>query len=160
MDNPEVIIMKAVDVETNEIAACALWQLCGYGTDTKDTPYIGAAGMILLENSKNERSSLGDYIKDNINEYRTSWFQKTKYLYVAALFTDPRFQRRGYATALMNYGHSRADQDKVPAVLIATPVGHPLYLSLGWKEIPTGLKVDLRKFVPYADKGDRKSKCP
>jgi len=55
----------------------------------------------------------------------------------------------------MNYGHSRADQDKVPAVLIATPVGHPLYLSLGWNEIPTGLKVDLRKFVPYADKGDQ-----
>jgi len=156
IDHPQFLIMKAIDVETSEIAACAIWQFKNYELeDTKSHPqYLAAAGMMLLDDSKDDKPTLGQYVNDSINEFLKSW-SKTKFLYVAVLMTDPRFQRRGYGTALMKYGHSRADQDNVPAILVASPIGHPLYLSLGWRELSTGLEIDLRRWIPYADKGDQ-----
>jgi hypothetical protein len=39
--------------------------------------------------------------------------------------------------------------------LVATPMGHPLYLSVGWKEIAEPITIDFREFAPGAKSGDK-----
>lgn len=56
--------------------------------------------------------------------------------YLAALGTHPDFQHRGYGEQLVLHGIDMAEMlglDKV--TLIATPLGEPVYFSLGFQSI-------------------------
>jgi GNAT superfamily N-acetyltransferase len=119
IDAPQILFMKAIDVEINAISAFAIWQFHGYEQeeDINAHPrYFGAAGM-LMANAQDDPympDPLGKYINDEFTGFLDSWFKSTKYISTAWLMTDPRFQRRGIGTALMKYGHNLADQDGVP----------------------------------------------
>jgi len=166
-DAPQLLIMKALDAETKEITAMAIWQLKGYdpkelGVDHSNfgaasklfRPQDLSAGVLLANVQQEPQSAIGQYIQSQFTAFLDSWTKGTKYIYLALLMTDPRFQRRGIGTAMLNWGHERADRDDVPAILIASPVGHPLYQSVGWKDVSMPLQVDLKDWVQYAEKGD------
>ena len=76
IDLPEALMIKAIDVETNEIAAWALWQLSDYREekDAKIHPqYFGAAGAMLPTVSGGDileipRDALARYIG---NQFKT-----------------------------------------------------------------------------------------
>ena len=56
---------------------------------------------------------------------------------------------------MLEWGHKRADQDGVPMFLMATPFGHPLYGSVGWKDVEAPLQLELKDKVKYAENGDQ-----
>lgn len=119
-----------------------------------------AAGMLLQNtkvNSQNEGKSPKDiekYVGSQMRAFFDSWTDPTKHIYLAFLMTDPRFQRRGIGTAMLDWGHRRADKDEVPSFLVASPFGHGLYLKVGWKDVETPIELDLKDWVPDAQNGD------
>lgn len=149
---PSIMMMKAVDAETKEITALALWQLIGY--DQKDLqqarPLVHAGSLL----SNHQNRAFNKYIDQNFRKFLDAWATPTKHFYLALLMTDPKFQRRGIGTAMLAWGHQRADQDGVPAFLIASPVGHPLYQSQGWKDVSVPFEIELKDWVIYAKGGD------
>jgi GNAT superfamily N-acetyltransferase len=162
-DNPRLLITKALDADTKELTAFGIWQLTGY--DSKELsvdqstlksprPSNFKAGLLLSIDQDEPLSPIGQYINSAFEDFLNGWFKGTKFIYLALLMTDPKFQRRGIGSALLKWGHERANRDKVNSALIASPVGHPLYQSLGWKDISTPLEVDFQKWVQYAQNGD------
>lgn len=64
--------------------------------------------------------------------------------YVQWVSTDPRYQRRGHATALMTTLAAWAEEQGVKALeLNATPEGQPVYERLGWA-VHTGTTMRVR----------------
>jgi GNAT superfamily N-acetyltransferase len=122
------------------------------------------AGLLLSTSQNGSLSPIGQYINSAFEDFLDAWFEGTKYIYLALLMTNPKFQRWGIGSALLKWGHERAYCDKASSALIASPVGHPLNQSLDWEDISTPLEVDLQKWVQYAQKGDMswyvKSPCP
>ncbi|KAG4424776.1 hypothetical protein IFR04_002124 [Cadophora malorum] len=180
-DAPELRLMKAVDRESGEIAALGFWWLRGWGLEEKsrygmDTgfenrfrdgldhekervhPFLFPP---LLESSISQVSAsnggpgtpLQRHLSKSFRTFEKSWITKTRCLNLSLLMTDPKFQRRGMGTALLEWGHEMADREGVPCFLIASPVGHPLYKHVEWKEIGI-LEVDLKDWADYAGGGD------
>ena len=58
-------------------------------------------------------------------------------LHLQLLGTHPDHRRRGYGTALCNWGISLAKDDGVVVSLFASPMGFPLYSQLGFKDLGT-----------------------
>ena len=61
------------------------------------------------------------------------------------LHTDPQYQRRGAASALLTWGTRKADELGLPAYLESSSEGHVLYGRHGFKDVDV-LKVDLQPF--------------
>jgi len=158
-DSPRLLIMKAVDTEAGVITGMGIWVRKGYwgvGIDGEAT--LGMhAGQLLRKGVgvRGDTNALNRYIETQFSKFLFEWTRETKHLYLALLFVDPEFQSRGIGTALLRWGHRRADIDGVPSFLIATPVGHGLYEYMGWKNVADPLNIDLRKFVGGASGGDR-----
>jgi GNAT superfamily N-acetyltransferase len=161
-DSPAARFVKAVDVETGEIASVALWQLKGYNFKNEEGNYELNSLLDSFrlpprsrDGEKDPRQILGDHIHAKFAEFFASWTDNTKHMYLAVLMTAPRFQRRGYGTALLKWGYKVADREGIPLFLVATPVGHPVYLHQGWKEVNGTLEINMKKWVAGAEGGDR-----
>ncbi|EPE24707.1 Acyl-CoA N-acyltransferases (Nat) [Glarea lozoyensis ATCC 20868] len=154
--NPGIRVVKAVDVESGEIAAVAVWKFRGHRFDEIEE---GLDVLSLLSGvgtrAEDPRKRMGDYLGMKFLEFFTAWSDSTKHLYLAFLMTAPRFQRRGYGTALLKWGHEIADKGGLPLFLVASPVGHPLYLHQGWKDVHEYINLDLKEWVEGASGGDR-----
>lgn len=162
-DKPHLLILKAVDPETKQITAMAVWQKKGYRLSPQPDDMFAAGGIILKRtlassedgmSSQSVRQSLNDYIQTQFERFLASWSRDSKHLYLALLMTDPDFQRRGIGTAMLDWGHKYADEAGIPAFLVASPVGHPLYQHVGWKDVDTPLQIDMSKWVAGAQGGD------
>ncbi|KAH7364092.1 hypothetical protein BKA65DRAFT_472433 [Rhexocercosporidium sp. MPI-PUGE-AT-0058] len=171
-DKPEVRLMKAVDRESGEITALAFWWLRGWGLgdkvekneEEKTKGRFGGDGererqflhppLLRFERSgyrgveeEHIWSPLQEHISDEFDAFVKSWIVGTKVMNLSLLMTDPKYQRRGIGTALLQWGHEFADREGVPCFLIASPVGHPLYVHVGWKVIGEPLEVDLKDVI-------------
>ena len=51
------------------------------------------------------------------------------------LAIDPSLQRKGIGSLLIRHGLDGADRDHAKTYVEASPVGLPLYIQFGWKEI-------------------------
>ncbi|KAH6709127.1 acyl-CoA N-acyltransferase [Leptodontidium sp. MPI-SDFR-AT-0119] len=174
-DAPELRLMKAVDRDSGEITALAFWWLRGWGLEGKIEDKTG--GEIEFERERERRflfppflgckttrhkavkeehisSPLQKHIADEFAAFEDSWIVGTKCMNLSLLMTDPKYQRRGIGTALLQWGHERADREGVPCFLIASPAGHPLYVHVGWKVIGEPMEVDLKDWAEYASGGD------
>jgi GNAT superfamily N-acetyltransferase len=169
-DDPRLIAIKALDPITKQMTAIALWTLRGYKKDELEVEALqegestsygeGELQKVLLALYSGSRvgesgERLGSYIEKGIQKFIDTWARQSKHIYLALLMTDPNFQRRGIGTAMLEWGHKLADRHGVPAFLVATPVGYPLYKSMGWKELDDGLRIDLRNWVASAQTGNK-----
>ncbi|KAI1323668.1 acyl-CoA N-acyltransferase [Xylariaceae sp. FL0255] len=58
-----------------------------------------------------------------------------KQMYLAGLACHPEYERRGAGKALISWGLERAQREKIPIGLFASPKGMGLYKKLGFKEV-------------------------
>ena len=61
------------------------------------------------------------------------------------LHTDPKYQKRGAASALIKWGFQKADELGLPIYLESSQVAHNFYLGHGFREVYR-LVVDLAPF--------------
>lgn len=162
-DKPHLLVLKALDPETKQITAMAVWQKRGYKLSPQSDDIFTAGGIVFNRTltsssgrivSNTDSKSLEGYIQSQFEQFLASWSRDSKHLYLALLMTDPRFQRRGIGTALLEWGHKYADEAGVPAFLIASPVGHPLYQHVGWKDVDAPLQIDMSQWAAGAQGGD------
>lgn len=177
---PNLLIVKALDADTKQITALAVWQKKeGISlNDDSSNDIFAAAGTLFNINTNEDNTTrsqhrtsstclIGDneqvslpgealekYIDTQCKAFLVSWTGNTKNFYLALLMTDPQFQRRGIGTAMLEWGHQRADDAGIPASLIASPFGHHLYQKLGWKDVESPLEVDLAQWVDGAQGGN------
>lgn len=70
-----------------------------------------------------------------------SWMGNVKTLYpteywsLAWLGVSPKCQRTGIGKRLLQWGIDRCEEEQVPAVLVATEVGKPLYEKMGFQVV-------------------------
>ncbi|CAJ0549693.1 Ff.00g033060.m01.CDS01 [Fusarium sp. VM40] len=72
---------------------------------------------------------LSDGIKKNFRQFGK------EQIALGRLVTHPDFRRRGAATMICEWGQREASKDGKSLSLLATPMGKPLYLSLGYNII-------------------------
>ncbi|KAF8865665.1 acyl-CoA N-acyltransferase [Acephala macrosclerotiorum] len=58
-------------------------------------------------------------------------------LFLHNIGTRPEYQRRGAATALIQWGTTFAERLGIPVTLLANSVGVPFYTNLGFKALPS-----------------------
>jgi GNAT superfamily N-acetyltransferase len=56
-------------------------------------------------------------------------------VYLGGLATHPNWDGHGFAAVLVHWGMALAHKMAVPATLIGSPAGHPLYRSLGFEDV-------------------------
>ena len=95
---------------------------------------------------------LHEHLNKEFSKTRNNRLAGKKYIHIGALATHPAHQGKGIGTALVHWATSEADQSRIPCWLESTPVGHPLYLRAGFRDVGS-LGVDLREFVPGAKVG-------
>jgi len=61
------------------------------------------------------------------------------------LHTDPKFQRRGAASQLVNWGLQKADELNLPTYLESSPSAHHFYQKLGFKDLQA-FSLDLSQY--------------
>lgn len=158
-DNPEYMFMKVLDGETGEIGGLGFWNMgsprSGRVQSSSAEHGVFGGGQVLAVTEEKELTPLQKYLQAKMQGFAKSWMVETRNLYLGLLMTDPKYQRRGIGTAMLNWGHERADKEKVPMFLIATPVGHGLYQHVGWKDIAEPIEVDLREWVEGGKGGDQ-----
>jgi GNAT superfamily N-acetyltransferase len=76
-------------------------------------------------------------------------FTRRRFLYLAALFTEPEFQGRWVGTSVMEKAHDRADKEGLVSYLQGTASATPFYAERGWKAVER-FEVNLKDWV----KGD------
>lgn len=56
-------------------------------------------------------------------------------MFLHNISTRPDYQRRGAATALIEWGISLAEKEGLPVALLSNSIGLPLYMRLGFKPL-------------------------
>jgi predicted acetyltransferase len=54
-------------------------------------------------------------------------------MYLHNICTRPNYQRRGAATALVQWGFSLAERENIPVTLLSSSLGRPFYTRLGFR---------------------------
>lgn len=80
-------------------------------------------------------ASLGQVVRARFKAARQKWLTHKTVITVESLAVSPAFQGRGIGSALLQVAMDLADKQSIPLWLEATPAGHPLYLSRGWREV-------------------------
>lgn len=150
--------IKAVDRETGQIAAWASWNT---PTDEeikqrdKEQSKKDANKQHTLQGSDFDfPPGLPVFVQQDTDKWLNHWTRARRHITCKALFTDPIFQRRGMGNALVQYGNKLADEVGLPVFLQASPYGYPIYYKHGFETVQY-LDVDLRKWAPKADSGDK-----
>jgi len=80
-------------------------------------------------------ASLGQAVRARFKAARQNWLAHKTVITVESLAVSPAFQGRGIGSALLQVAMDLADKQSIPLWLEATPAGHALYLSRGWREV-------------------------
>ncbi|KAJ4401373.1 hypothetical protein N0V82_010872 [Gnomoniopsis sp. IMI 355080] len=175
-DPDRFTVMKAVDPDTGELASYATWERNSHDRGRKDVDIEAKIIKAEHEGKKHEsnndqnpaeaaekeesanvdpRRRFGTHVAAETARFRDAWAAGMDYVEMRGMATAPRFQRRGYATALLDWGHRRElDAERRVGFLVGSPVARPLYASHGWHEVGQ-IVVDMCEFVPGAKAGDR-----
>jgi len=97
-----------------------------------------------------DTSTLSGFLNNKYTSVQREWFTGRRFLYLAALFTEPGFQGRGVGTSVIEeVAHRRADREGLVSYLQGTAVATPFYVARGWQPVER-FEVDLKTWV----KGD------
>ncbi|KAF5024092.1 hypothetical protein F66182_3836 [Fusarium sp. NRRL 66182] len=70
-----------------------------------------------------------------MNQMRVNYMNGKPYAYLKLLHTDPKHQRRGAASLLLEWGLKEADRHGIPACLESSVEGRKLYEKFGFEEV-------------------------
>ncbi|CAI6333311.1 unnamed protein product [Periconia digitata] len=137
--NSATTFMLAIDEETGEQMAFSKW--CFYKTEEEaksapPRPIPRGPGL----NAGACQAFFGGLI-----EKKTEIMGTSPHVYLHMLHTDPKYQKRGAASALLKWGLQRADELGLPTYLESSPIGQPLYKKHGFKDVGS-VDVDLTPF--------------
>jgi GNAT superfamily N-acetyltransferase len=155
-----VLCLKAVDEETGEIIAFAKWHIYttpeaaaaaekvlffGPGTN-QDACYALFGGM-----AKKKKELLGNkphicmFLSAADISHFTTYIHRLTTTDLHLLHTDPKHQRRGAASLLVQSGLRRADELNLPVYLESSPVAHAFYQKQGLNDVEN-FSIDLSQF--------------
>ncbi|KAF2094085.1 hypothetical protein NA57DRAFT_18783, partial [Rhizodiscina lignyota] len=141
LEDPTVFFLKAVDPQTGAIIGCAKYHKFN-PPKSKDEIKASYAARPPPEGANVEAwSDLFSWLEEARTKYlggKTCWF-------LSILIADPANGRRGAGSALLHWGNERADKDKLPIFLEASPMARPLYERFGY-EIIEEREFDLSKY--------------
>ncbi|KAL3418140.1 GNAT family [Phlyctema vagabunda] len=156
LSDPAYTVLKAVDPETGEAASYAVWQ--HFTHSESHSPRGGETGLdldsLMLGNyGRGGEKNVREFVRAEKAHFMNSWAAEMNFVELQAIATSTRFQRRGYASALLNWGHQKADELGQVSFLLGSPVGRYLYASKGWKEV-AHIVVDMKDWVEGGQRGD------
>ena len=164
---PGWLVMKAIDLRTGQLMGWAAWQQVHYYPQIDATTQqeieanveeIGlqdadGAGSALEKAKLDLTPGLQAYLRSHSHGARSSWMGERKFMFLNSLMTEPRYQRKGVGTALVEWGNAMADADIVPSFLRGSPFAYKVYLRCGWKVVEK-FDVDLREWAPGGKRDD------
>ncbi|PMD64306.1 uncharacterized protein K444DRAFT_521178, partial [Hyaloscypha bicolor E] len=130
LGDPAWLHIKAVDKETNTIAAWASW------VTVSETVKVG----------EEYAKRLDGYVQQEVDKMLVEWTKGERYMRCKACFVLPEFQGQGMGKALVGCENDIADRKRLPIFLLASPVGFPLYRKYGFQTLQD-LDIDLREWV-------------
>ncbi|OKL59616.1 hypothetical protein UA08_05446 [Talaromyces atroroseus] len=168
--SPSIVVLKAVDNETGEIAGWVSWIFRGFTVEEtveiRDAvPYVDTT-LKSLEQSNDKPIPKGQIRKDRdaveddpikeleklTDEDLKSWMSKlmaddTRCMYISSLCVAPKWQSKGVGSALLRWGTKTADTAGVFIWVHSSENAWHLYAKYGFKVIGT-LDVDLDQYAP------------
>ncbi|KAM0434031.1 hypothetical protein ACHAPT_003975 [Fusarium lateritium] len=123
-----VVTHKETPDSTEEIIAFAKWALPGASIDdpppTEAWPSHGELAVDFFGTmAEAHRKFMGDRL----------------HYYLECIGTHTNWRGKGAAVSLMRWGLERADADKLPCFLEATPKGKPIYEKFGFRTLGEGV---------------------
>ncbi|KNG90660.1 acetyltransferase, GNAT family [Aspergillus nomiae NRRL 13137] len=134
--DPTCYFLKAVDDDSGEMVAFAKWHV--YHGDEGLTKWRASVrtdeGMEIPIGANEEGFR---FCKGKLLERRREFFgeEGRDHCLLALLATDPRYERRGAASLLTQWGCDVADRLGIECYLEASKKGHPVYKRKGFEEI-------------------------
>ncbi|GAA6013633.1 hypothetical protein JCM11491_002734 [Sporobolomyces phaffii] len=125
---------------TDHIAGCAWWHVPGSRIDNEQKRRVAR----MSEETEAEADSWADFdwekwtdMLDKYDRVRKAIMGDEPHWYVGPVWTHPRYQGQGIASALLEETIAVADSTKppTPMYLEASPAGQPVYAKLGWVRI-------------------------
>ncbi|KAI9685477.1 MAG: hypothetical protein M1820_010789, partial [Bogoriella megaspora] len=150
ISDPSWLIIKAVEIRTDNITGWASWLKVGYedakeGDRAQESPHVSDEPL-----DKKSFKDLRCYTSAHQRRALGQWMSGKRCLKLNSFFTDPQFQRRGVGTMLLRWGTDLADCDGVPCYLSSTPAGYAVYHANGFR-VRESLDVDLREWGPQGN---------
>ncbi|KAI9698883.1 MAG: hypothetical protein M1820_007304 [Bogoriella megaspora] len=142
--NDDIHWIKAVDEESGRMASSACW--ITYPHD----PYNTSGTFTGERHGDDESNPLRQFFEFF---YKDKWLQRSRFeevrrphCFLLVLWTDPDFQRKGAATALLDWGLNKADELGLACFLEASPRAHKdgFYHKRGFCDIAAGTWIDER----------------
>ncbi|KAI9837919.1 MAG: hypothetical protein M1837_002658 [Sclerophora amabilis] len=131
-NNPAARYIKMVDPATNEIASFAKWVKRDGENDRKGGGVPGPAEQKVWPAGAN--AALLEEFYGSMDSKSAELMGNTPHYLLSTLATHPKYQGRGAASTLLDWGTKQADADGIPAYLEASPDGLRLYRSRGFEE--------------------------
>ncbi|KAF4972107.1 hypothetical protein FSARC_1247 [Fusarium sarcochroum] len=130
--NPACRWAKVVDTDIgeDEMVAFTMW----YMWDTPPTEEQHSFSSYRGPSCNVEACEL---LFGGINKMRVSYMNGKPYAFLKLLHTDPKHQRRGAASLLLEWGLKEADRLGIPACLESSSQGRKLYEKFGFDEAAT-----------------------
>lgn len=91
-------------------------------------------------------TDLASFIHGSCSRMRNKWVSG-KCFYINTLVTEPIHERKGVASALVQWVTARADRDKAFAFVQSSPAAYQLYARLGFNDMDH-FDIDLSEFAP------------
>ena len=160
INNPDWLVVKATDSETQQIAGWASLNLASVtDKDEKQIENPNATESGKRTGSTETRNAdfpagLGAFVSAKSDGILSSHMGKQPHAVLHALMVCPSYQRRGHGRVLVQWCNDEMDRMGVPGILQSSPLAHSLYGRMGWKDVES-LRVDLREWAPGGTTGER-----
>ncbi|GJC79840.1 hypothetical protein ColLi_02678 [Colletotrichum liriopes] len=97
---------------------------------------------------------LGGLMYKDMTSWEDKYLKGKRYMVLQALATDPRCQRQGIATKLVQHGLEEVDSQGLPCWIHASPMSHNLYEKAGFEEVGRS-DYDLDEWAPGGKGGNQ-----
>ncbi|KAF5658196.1 GCN5-related n-acetyltransferase (GNAT) domain-containing protein [Fusarium heterosporum] len=124
----EKVIDSDIGADEDKMIAFAMWYIW-------ETPPAEAQHSFSSDRGPSSNAEACKLFFGGMNKMRVDYMNNTPYAYLKLLHTDPKHQRRGAASLLLESGLKEADRLGIPACLESSVEGRKLYEKFGFKEV-------------------------
>ncbi|RBR23289.1 uncharacterized protein FIESC28_03872 [Fusarium coffeatum] len=132
--NPACRWAKVIDTDLSEqedqddMVAFSMWYMW-------DTPPLEEQHSFSSFRGPSCNAEACELLFGGINSMRVNYMKGKPYAFLKLLHTDPKHQRRGAASLLIEWGLKEADRLGIPACLESSEEGRKLYERFGFEEV-------------------------